>query len=785
MMRKLLSSCLLISLLFCYWPLNAQIGPLSIDLSEQERDWIAAHPVLRVGVFEDFQPFEYISKGELRGLTANYLHAISRHTGLRFVSVVTTTDDAHHAHHVRQSMLLNGEVDILPGRLTFASHPPDPGVLYTRPYSSSSIILVSRFSDEPFVDLEHLAGKRIVISEREGCAPLLMDVIPGAVLIPANNAADMLKMVDEGQADTAIAAEWLLIPYITRQYRGALKVSGIAPALHAEVSMAVRESDEMLLSILEKTLVFINRNERKVIYDDWLDEMDLDIPTIEVIVEHFGFEIWLLLAVLLLLLMLAWQARALRIRAMRRHQDKAMFLAVMSHEVRSPMNAVLAAVELLQYSPIDNRQRKFIDLVVNAANKILGLVDEVLDLCKIEAKKLQLAPVPVDIESLVQRVLNNNRLAAEQKGLTLMLASVAPIPTLLLDDLRVEQAFHNLVSSAIQATTGGEIELQLQALDEEDGEYVLLRLTSTDVALSKELQCVLRSSTARVKSTSGGGYYTELGLVISRKLVKLMNGNIVLAGHVDGRTCVDVILPMTRAPFISPESISGQNSDVTLVEKDAWVQVLVVEEATVHRHTLIGQLLGAGCSVLSAENITQGLTLFRECPVDLVLFDWSLLVHSPDSIQAYREKLYQQQRLCPFIAMRCLEERPYFGECFDAEMEGVLSKPVQQEQLQQMIEMWCGPPPVSEPKEVHEEQAPEDCPEFREALDRLVEAVALRDSVGVTRALHFLRETWPRNDVIAQVGDAMDVLLLSADSYWPAEAFAQHLSALLEHRVKA
>src|SRR5690606_31220387 len=149
-----------------------------------------------------------------------------------------------------------------------------------------------------------------------------------------------------------------------------------------------------------------------------------------------------------------------------------------------------------------------------------------------------------------------------------------------------EQALHKLVASAIQATGHGEIELQLQARGpaRDGGEHFVFRLTSADVGLSKELQSVLRSSTAPIKSPSGEGYYTELGLVIFRNLVQLMNGDIVLVNDVGAGTCVDVIFPMERAPLMASEPISEPHSDeVVGIATDTWVQVLVVEEPTVHR----------------------------------------------------------------------------------------------------------------------------------------------------------------------------------------------------------
>ena len=114
----------------------AQANAPALALTPQELDWIAAHPVLRVGVFDNLLPFEYISGGELRGLSAKYLDLIARRTGLRFKSVPTTSRSA------RKDMLLSGEVDILSTRRRSDDPVEDRGVLYTAPYNTSSTILI-------------------------------------------------------------------------------------------------------------------------------------------------------------------------------------------------------------------------------------------------------------------------------------------------------------------------------------------------------------------------------------------------------------------------------------------------------------------------------------------------------------------------------------------------------------------------------------------------------------------------------------------------------------------
>ncbi|MDX9663754.1 ATP-binding protein [Pseudomonas sp. P5_152] len=760
---------------------GADASPTPMVLTQQERDWITANPVLRVGVFEDLLPFEYISRDQLRGLSAKYLQLITLRTGLHFKSVATTTRSA------RKDMLISGEVDILSTRRRSDDPVQDRGMLYTLPYNTSSTILVSRFDDQPFADLEDLAGKRLVMLSRETYAPFLREKVCGTI-ISAQNAVDMLMMVKDGRADAAIASEWMLIPYLSRQYKGVLQISGVVPQLHTGVSMAVRDSDVILLTILEKALASVTGDERKAIYDAWLADMNLDIPSIKAIAEHYEGELWLLLVIVTLLVTLVWQSWIQRRRAVHREQEKAMFLAVMSHEIRSPMNAVLAAVELLQHTPLDEQQRHFTDLANSGSNTLLRLVDDVLDISKIEAGQFKLNPGPVDVWHLTQQVMDEHQSYAEEKGLLLTLAGERFNTPMSLDEARLAQILRNLISNAIKFTDSGEVEVQLKIIERSTrgGSHLRIRVIDSGVGLSKQAQLSLFRPYARAKHSYKRTGGTGLGLVICRRLVKLMRGKLRLTSTLGVGTRVDVTLPVKLDSL--PNSIAQGEVTVAVAETAALgngLRLLVVEGHEANQQALVAQLHSLGCEALLAVDAVQGLALFEAYGVDMVLINCD----SPDSdgyhlAETFRELEHEQQRgYCPIVGMSAFSDNDHLVRCFDVGIDGLLTLPIGRVKLQQMIELWCeaslAPQVQSLPE--HKQEGEEEHAELRKILSSLIEAIALRDRAGALQAL-------PQLCGLALAADWADIStpaeeierLLRGGVNWPAVAIADHLVILLQ-----
>lgn len=717
---------------------SAEPGPPAPLLTREEQDWIAAHPVLRVAVFDSLVPFEYMSGAHLRGLSSKYLEMITQKTGLRFAYVASPD------RRVRVKQLLDGEVDLISAlRSTYFKH-EDSGVLFTRAYHDSSSVVITRVGENVVVDLGQLAGKTVSVLRSEQYFSLLQKWAPGVTLISAHNPLEMLTAVKDGKADATISYEGLLVPYLHRQFQGVLQISGVIRTPQSGVSMAVRTDQAVLFSILQKSLASITVDESKAIYDRWFADMDLDIPSIQAITEHFVGELVLLLLVVVLLLALVYQSRQQRRRARRNEREKAMFLAVMSHEIRSPMNAVLAAVELLGHTPLDDQQRHFTDLANSGANSLLRLLDDVLDISKLEAGQLKLNLEPVDLLALVRGVVDLNRLRAAEKGLTLTVTGGEDFAPLLLDDTRLSQVLRNLLSNAIKFTEKGDVRVELQRLDGLAGSprQLLIRVSDSGIGLSAAAQAALFRPYAQAEHSYKRTGGTGLGLVICRELVKLMQGKLTFSSTLAVGTTVEVLLPMNLAATLALSPRIGEQVPGAAPLADSGLRILVIEDTLANQEVLRAQIQGLGCEALLAADAAQGLALFTEQRFDLVLMDCDLPDRDGYSLACeFRDmELDRLRAYCPIIAISALTGNEHLERCFDAGMDGVLSKPIRLFKLQEVIELWCDVTLAqqAQPQTFQALQPSAAQEEVRRDLSNLLRATALRDHAAALHAAHRL-----------------------------------------------
>ncbi|MDZ5458200.1 sensor histidine kinase [Azohydromonas lata] len=237
---------------------------------------------------------------------------------------------------------------------------------------------------------------------------------------------------------------------------------------------------------------------------------------------------------------------------------KSAFLANMSHEIRTPLNAVIGLSHLLQQMPLQGRQREFVGHIAGAGQQLLALVNDVLDLSKIEAGEMRLEAVPFALGTLLDEVMAQARVQADQKGLTLALHAPAQPLALRGDPLRLKQVLLNLLSNALKFTQQGGVTLRVLALPVEgpgpvQGSRVRLRLevADTGIGIAPELQArIFEAFTQADSSTTRRFGGTGLGLSIVRRLVSMMDGELSL-DSAPGRGStftVQVTLQMEAAP---------------------------------------------------------------------------------------------------------------------------------------------------------------------------------------------------------------------------------------------
>lgn len=226
---------------------------------------------------------------------------------------------------------------------------------------------------------------------------------------------------------------------------------------------------------------------------------------------------------------------------------KSDFLATMSHEIRTPMSAVLGLIELLAHSNLRPDQTDKVKLISQAAESLLQILNDILDYSKIEAGKIVLERVPVDIRELCTSSIGLLFWRAQEKGLKLALCIEADVaPLVRSDGVRLRQILFNLLSNAIKFTAQGSITLDVEVADEADGvQTVVCRVTDTGIGISADQQAQLFQPFVQAEASTTRRYGgTGLGLSICRRLVDMLGGSIGMEGEVGRGTCVEFRVPL-------------------------------------------------------------------------------------------------------------------------------------------------------------------------------------------------------------------------------------------------
>lgn len=505
----------------------------SISWTEDELAFMKEHPVILIGVDPGFVPYEFVDEnGEYKGIAADYIDLISEITGLKFEVVEGLSwPEAY-------EMALTGKVDMLP--IVGKTAEREENFLLSDPYYYYKRVIVTRNEDTDISGIEDLSGKTAAVQRNSSHHSYLLS-FSHINLSLYDTVEAALTAVATG-TEKAFIGNFAPTNYIIH-LNGLTNLRFVAFEAEKQHSLhfAVRKDWPELVSILNKALNSISESEKLAISNKWVGlSSELNYRQFIRIALCIGS-----LVAVILMVSFFWIAQLRReIRQRKKIQldleqakyeaDKANdfksgLIAMMSHEIRTSLNAIIGMSYLLKRTDLSLTQSMYIERTLQAANNMLSIINDILDFSKIEAGKVELEAVSFSLDQMIHKVVSIIYYKIDEQGIGFRLIRDPLLPDYFLGDSgRIEQILLNVLNNAVKFTDRGEVSLDVRLLAKENDIYhVAFTVKDTGIGMTEEqlnkLFKPFEQGDININRRFGG---SGLGLSIVKSLVDMMGGEI-------------------------------------------------------------------------------------------------------------------------------------------------------------------------------------------------------------------------------------------------------------------
>lgn len=387
-----------------------------------------------------------------------------------------------------------------------------------------------------------------------------------------------------------------------------------------------------------------------------------------------------------------------KVRAETISEAKTLYFSKASHELRTPLHGILSLLDLLQRTPLNHEQQRWVESAEWSAKTLLGIFEDVLEVSKLERGVVKLNIRPTDLETMIENLITIFAKTASEKGLALSLGMALNLPRVVeIDELRTRQVLINLISNAVRYTTQGEIKVRVEMTERSGDDRVWLEFAVIDTGPGIPLQDQERLFIPFVQLENHNrvlGQGSGLGLPIVRELCGLMKAELRVESDGATGTTMRFFLPTSEPIKRAPDFQQDGNPGAFLQGK----KVLVVEDNEICRYVAGQHLMALGAVVTTAADGTEALEMLTEQPQDLVLTDCSMpQMNGIEVARWIRSQPAERGGTCLIIACTADTSSDNRHQCLEAGMNSVLTKPYTRQQLQHVIEQVNSQPELASP----------------------------------------------------------------------------------------
>jgi len=672
--------------------LNQKVPLLNIA----EQEWLSLHPKLTIGVSSDFLPFESLDQfGQYSGISSEYLDFISGKLKLEFKPM----------QGLKWTEIMNkiklGEIDLLPAvvktenRARFLN--------FTKPYIRFPMVIATHKSSPIIQALDNLKGKRVGFEQSTPAEEILKSKHPQLITVSFQSANQGLRALEDKKIDAFVHNLAVITYQQNHQNLKDIQIAAFTP-YEIEVAMGVRKGLEPMVSILEKTLDTINEKEKQGIANNWLS-IQLDFgnqftSVLRYLLPAAGFSLLVMFFVTRTNRKLQQEVNKRRTteqslakakaNAEKANKAKDDFLANMSHEIRTPMNAIIGMCQLLAQTKITSSQKDNIDTLMESSQSLLILINEILDLSKIEAGKMHLESIPFDLKELITQIESNVDFGQKKNLVSFRVSVLENVPLLLVGDrFRLEQILQHLIENAIKFTNAGEVNLDISLNNSfTNGVELYFVIKDSGIGMTHQQLAGLFNTYNQVDSSSTRKYDgVGIGLSICKSLCQLMNGKIWAESQLgvgsefhftvqfgvlkDGMKRLEKSDDSRAYNSFSQSNDAYSKGDFDFSGKN----ILVVDDHITNQIVVAKMLKKVGVEVETAKNGLECLMFISEKNFDAILMDVQMPVM--DGYVATR-KIRENKKLpsIPIIALSANVMKSDVELALAAGMDAHLSKPI-------------------------------------------------------------------------------------------------------------